>query len=195
MAQGYAGTFCRKPQVTNLSFLNGLIVFLLPVALLVAPGEADFPHFVANFAFYAIFSAVIPTAMSKLMFVSEASQMAGDSMGRVLVGGVDVREMDPRVLMVCWPLAIAAFWSVPVAFAILFGTRKRMQPVSDAVRAEKVHVAEGIQETLECMHEIRATNQTEHYLAGLLRRLTARSVRRPRASRSMGCLSMRRLPS
>lgn len=83
MAQDYAGTFCRGPQVLNLTALNGLAVFLLPVALLLAPGEADFAHFVANFAFYAIFSAVIPTAMAKLMFVSEASQMSADSLARV----------------------------------------------------------------------------------------------------------------
>ena len=83
MAQDYAGKFCRMPQVVNLTALNGLVVFLLPVALLLAPGEGDFSRFLTNFAFYAIFSAVIPTAMSKLMFVSEASQMAGDSMGRV----------------------------------------------------------------------------------------------------------------
>ena len=83
MAQDYAGTFCRKPQVLQLSVLNGLVVFLLPVALILAPGEADLPSFVVDFAFYAIFSAVIPTAMAKLMFMSEASQMAGDSLGRV----------------------------------------------------------------------------------------------------------------
>lgn len=83
MAQDYAGTFCRKPQVLQLSVLNGLVIFLLPVALLLAPLETDFPTFVVNFAFYAIFSAVIPTAMAKLMFLSEASQMAGDSLGRV----------------------------------------------------------------------------------------------------------------
>ena len=83
MAQDYAGTFCRKPQVFQLSVLNGLVVFLLPVVLILAPGEADFASFVADFAFYAIFSAVIPTAMAKLMFMSEASQMAGDSLGRV----------------------------------------------------------------------------------------------------------------
>ena len=83
MAQDYAGTFCRKPQVLQLSVLNGLVVFLLPVAFILAPGEADFASFVADFAFYAIFSAVIPTAMAKLMFMSEASQMAGDSLGRV----------------------------------------------------------------------------------------------------------------
>lgn len=83
MAQDYAGTFCRKPQVLQLSVLNGLVIFLLPVALILAPLEPDFPAFVVSFAFYAIFSAVIPTAMAKLMFLSEASQMAGDSLGRV----------------------------------------------------------------------------------------------------------------
>lgn len=83
IAQDYAGTFCRTPQVVNLTALNGLVMFLLPVALLLAPGEGDFARFVTNFAFYAIFSAVIPTAMAKLMFVGEAAQMAGDSLGRV----------------------------------------------------------------------------------------------------------------
>ncbi len=92
MAMDYAGTFCRVPQVTNLTALNGLVMFLVPMALLLAPGEGDFSRFVANFAFYAIFSAVIPTAMAKLMFVSEASQMAGDSLGRVR-GVLDERPL------------------------------------------------------------------------------------------------------
>ncbi len=83
MAQDYAGTFCRGPQVVNLTALNGLVAFFLPVALLLAPGEADFARFAANFAFYAIFSAVVPTAMTKLMFVGEASQMSADSLSRI----------------------------------------------------------------------------------------------------------------
>ena len=83
MAQDYAGTFCRAPQVANLTALNGLVAFFLPVALLLAPGESDFARFVANFAFYSIFSAVVPTAMTKLMFVGEASQMSADSLDRI----------------------------------------------------------------------------------------------------------------
>lgn len=83
MAQDYAGTFCRTPQVANLTALNGLVAFFLPVALLLAPGESDFARFVANFAFYSIFSAVVPTAMTKLMFVGEASQMSADSLARI----------------------------------------------------------------------------------------------------------------
>ena len=70
-------------------------------------------------------------------------------------------------LFFCWQLAVAAFWSVPVAFAVLYLTRGPMTPVFDRVRAEKVRVTEAIQETLDCVREIRATNQEAHYLAGL----------------------------
>ena len=70
-------------------------------------------------------------------------------------------------LFFCWQLSLAAFWSVPVAFAILFATRKPMRPVFDGVRASHVRVTERIQETLEYAREIRATNQEAHYLAGL----------------------------
>ena len=83
MAMNYAGTFCRTPQVAQLTVLNGLVVFLVPAALLLAPGEGDFARFLANFAFYAIFSAVVPTAMAKLQFAGEASQMSADSLARV----------------------------------------------------------------------------------------------------------------
>ena len=83
MAQNYAVNFCRPPQVTQLTVLNGLVIFLVPTAILLAPGEGDFARFLTNFAFYAIFSAIIPTAMTKLMFMSEAAQMAGDAMSEV----------------------------------------------------------------------------------------------------------------
>ncbi len=58
-------------------------MFLVPVAVLLAPGEGDLARFAANFAFYAIFSAVIPTAMTRVMFMSEAFQSAADAVSRV----------------------------------------------------------------------------------------------------------------
>ena len=70
-------------------------------------------------------------------------------------------------LFFCWQLSIAAFWSVPVAFAVLFATRKPMKPVFERNRAAKLKVTQSIQETLDCVREIRATNQEPHYLAGL----------------------------
>ncbi len=62
-------------------------------------------------------------------------------------------------LFFCWQLSIAAFWSVPVAFALLFATRKPMKPVFERNRMAKLKVTQGIQETLDCVREIRATNQ------------------------------------
>ena len=108
MAQDYAGTFCRAPQVANLTALNGLVAFFLPVALLLAPGEADFACFVANFAFYSIFSAVVPTAMTKLMFVGEASQMSADSLARI------------RGIMEAKPLAVSAAPKRPLGNSVRF---------------------------------------------------------------------------
>ena len=108
MAQDYAGTFCRAPQVANLTALNGLVAFFLPVALLLAPGETDFARFVTNFAFYSIFSAVVPTAMTKLMFVGEASQMSADSLARI------------RGIMEAKPLAVSAEPKHPLGNSVRF---------------------------------------------------------------------------
>ena len=108
MAQDYAGTFCRAPQVANLTALNGLVAFFLPVALLLAPGESDFARFVANFAFYSIFSAVVPTAMTKLMFVGEASQMSADSLARI------------RGIMEAKPLAVSTALKHPAGNSVRF---------------------------------------------------------------------------
>lgn len=66
-----------------------------------------------------------------------------------------------------WQMTVAAFWSVPVAFALLFLTRKPMEPVTRRTREAGVRVSEGVQETLDCVREIRATNQKESYLGKL----------------------------
>ena len=91
------------------------------------------------------------------------SHVLGELWGAVIASAI----VFVASLFFCWQLAIAAFWSVPVAFAVLFITRGPMTPVFDRVRAEKVKVTEAIQETLDCVREIRATNQEAHYLEGL----------------------------
>ncbi len=82
-ARKFAEDVCMKPQVANLTVQNGLVVFLVPAIILLAPGETDLAHFIVNVCFYAIFSAVIPTALSKVMFASEAGMMASDAVGRI----------------------------------------------------------------------------------------------------------------
>ena len=66
-----------------------------------------------------------------------------------------------------WKLALACLWSVPVAFALLFGSRKVAKRNSEVTKAAGVQVSDGIQETLENIREIRATNREERFLKEL----------------------------
>ena len=66
-----------------------------------------------------------------------------------------------------WRLALACLWGVPVAFALLFGSRKLAKKNSEITKAAGIQVSDGIQETLENIREIRATNQEDRFLAGL----------------------------
>ena len=61
-------------------------------------------------------------------------------------------------------LAVASMWSGPVALALLFGVRSRLAPLTRAARMKNLAVTEDIQEALECVREVRATNQEERYL-------------------------------
>ena len=54
-------------------------MFLVPAALFLAPGAlagGDFAGFVTNFAFYAVFSAIISTALAKIMFAASGIMLA-----------------------------------------------------------------------------------------------------------------------
>lgn len=66
-----------------------------------------------------------------------------------------------------WKLTIACLWGVPVAFALLFGSRKLTERSSQITKTAAIRVSDGIQEALENVREIRATNQEKRYLSGL----------------------------
>lgn len=70
-----------------------------------------------------------------------------------------------------WRLAIACLWGVPVAFGLLFGSRKITSRSAERTKKAAVVVSDGIQESLENIREIRATNQEERYLEGLNRKI------------------------
>lgn len=63
-----------------------------------------------------------------------------------------------------WKLAIACLWGVPVAFVLLFGSRKMTRHHSEVTKAAAIQVSDGIQETLENIREIRAINQEDRFL-------------------------------
>ncbi|MBR2700327.1 MAG: ABC transporter ATP-binding protein, partial [Clostridia bacterium] len=66
-----------------------------------------------------------------------------------------------------WRLALACLWGVPVAFGLLFGSRTLAKRHSEITKAAGIQVSDGIQETLENIREIRATNQEERFLRAL----------------------------
>ena len=66
-----------------------------------------------------------------------------------------------------WKLALSCLWGVPVAFVLLFGSRKLTKRRSEITKAAAVTVSDGIQETLENIREIRATNQEGRFLRAL----------------------------
>ena len=71
------------------------------------------------------------------------------------------------LLLYDWRLAIACLWGVPVAFGLLFGSRKTAARSAQRTKKAAVRVSDGIQEALENIREIRAANQEERYLEGL----------------------------
>ena len=82
----YQGDICRVPQSINLTFTEGAFVFLVPVVLFLAPGalaSGDFAGFVTDFAFYAVFSAIISTALAKIMFAASGMMLASTALGRI----------------------------------------------------------------------------------------------------------------
>ena len=99
----YQGDVCRVPQSINLTFTEGAFVFLVPVVLFLAPGaleSGDFAGFVTNFAFYAVFSAIISTALAKIMFAASGMMLASTALGRIRqVMGAPVLEVaqNPEV--------------------------------------------------------------------------------------------------
>ena len=80
--------------------------------------------------------------------------------------------LSTAIIAVClfvydWRLTIACLWGVPVAFGFLFGSRRMAARNAERTKKAAVRVSDGIQEALENVREIRATNQEERYLNGL----------------------------
>ena len=63
-----------------------------------------------------------------------------------------------------WQLALALFWVVPLATAILLFSKKKISKDFGVHYADKRSVSEHIQEGLETIQEIKSYNQEGHYL-------------------------------
>ena len=85
-AEKYTGGVCRVPQSVNLTATEGVFIFLVPVVLLIAPSAlsaGNFAGFITNFAFYAVFSAIVSTALARIMFASAGTILAKNALARI----------------------------------------------------------------------------------------------------------------
>lgn len=85
-AKHYQGDVCQVPQSVNLTFTEGAFVFLVPVALILAPSAlkaGDFAGFVTDFSFYAVFSAIVSTALARIMFAASGMMLASTALSRI----------------------------------------------------------------------------------------------------------------
>ena len=77
--------------------------------------------------------------------------------------------ISTAIIAVCvfcydWRMALACLWGVPVAFILLFGSRRLNKRASEVTKEAGIQVGDSIQETLENIREIRATNQEGRFL-------------------------------
>lgn len=85
-AEYYQGKVCRVPQSINLTFTEGAFIFLIPVVILLIPEALNggkIHELVTNFIFYAVFSAIISTALAKIMFASSGIMLANTAISRI----------------------------------------------------------------------------------------------------------------
>ena len=74
---------CRPPMLAYTVFVNSAFAFLIVLALILAGGEAIPQSVLLNFIFYVIFTPVIATAMTKVMYMSENGMIVTDALTRI----------------------------------------------------------------------------------------------------------------
>ena len=72
-----------------------------------------------------------------------------------------------------WRMALAALWVIPVSIAILLGSYKVQDRVQAKTMAVKMRCADGIQEYIETMRDLKAANAESAYLGGLSGKIRA----------------------
>ncbi len=88
-------------------------------------------------------------------------------LGYLYGSGISTAIVAVMLITFDWRLTVACLWGVPVAFILLFGSRKINKRNSEITKEAGIQVSDGIQETIENIREIRATNQEERFLKDL----------------------------
>lgn len=72
-----------------------------------------------------------------------------------------------------WKMTLAAVWVMPVAFVIVVSSRKFEYKVSEKGMKYKLACADGIQEGLETVRDLKSYNAAENYLEGFSEKVRA----------------------
>lgn len=74
---------CRPPMLLYTVFINSAFAFLIVLALILAGDGPVAQPILLNFIFYVIFTPIIATAMSKVMYMSENGMIVADALSRI----------------------------------------------------------------------------------------------------------------
>ena len=72
-----------------------------------------------------------------------------------------------------WRMALAALWVMPVAFAIVGFSSKVQEKLNQKAMDVKMACADGIQECIETVQDLKANNAEKEYLRGLEKKIRA----------------------
>ncbi len=74
---------CRGPMLMYTVFINSAFAFLIVLALILTGDGPVAQPILLNFVFYVIFTPIIATAMSKVMYMSENGMIVADALSRI----------------------------------------------------------------------------------------------------------------
>ncbi|MCI8473403.1 MAG: ABC transporter ATP-binding protein [Clostridiales bacterium] len=74
---------CRMPMLLYTVFINSAFAFLITLALILTGGEAVTQSILLSLIFYMIFTPVISTSMTKVLFMSENGMVVNDALTRI----------------------------------------------------------------------------------------------------------------
>ena len=72
-----------------------------------------------------------------------------------------------------WRMALAALWVIPVSVAIVLGSYRVQDRIQARTMAVKMDCADGIQEYIETLRDLKASNAEQGYLSGLSKKIRA----------------------
>ena len=92
-------------------------------------------------------------------------ELAGSIISTVLI--------SVSLLFFDWRMALAALWVLPVSFAIVGGSARVQERLNQKAMDAKMACADGIQECVEAVQDLKANNAEKAYLRGLETKIRA----------------------